>query len=119
MDDNLFAGLSGYLSTERRYSPNEKMAELGFDTIKLGNMTIGFENTRVSGGENTITAGYVYMINSNYMKFKVLRDGNFKWNDQFERVGQTLNKALYFWVFSNLTTNLPKAHAVLTSVATT
>lgn len=118
-DDNLYAGLVGYLNTERRYMPNEKMGQLGFDTIKLGPMTISYENTNVTGSANTISSGYVYMINSNYMKFKVLRDGNFKWADQFERVGETLNKALYFWVFCNLTTNLPKSHVVMTSVSTT
>ena len=120
MEDNLYAGLVGYLATLNRYRPDDKMAQLGFDTIKLGNLTLSFENTNVLGGANTITSGYVYLINSNYIKFKVLRDGNFIWNpDGFERVGQKLDKALYFWVFCNLTTNLPRAHVVLTNVSTT
>lgn len=119
MTDELYSGLVGYLNTERRYAANEKMGQLGFDTIKMGPMTISYENTNVSGGANTITSKYIYLLNSNYMKFKALRDGNFKWNDQFERVGQTLNKALYFWAFCNLTTNLPKSHIVMTNVSTT
>lgn len=120
MEDNLYAGLSGYLGTLQRYRPDDTMAELGFDTIKMGNTTFSYENTNVKNSANTIHANYVYLINSNYMKFKVLRDGNFIWNpDGFERVGQSLNKALYFWVFCNLTTNLPCAHVVLTNVSTT
>jgi len=120
MDDELFAGLVGYLSTLNRYKPDDMMAQLDFDSIKLGKTTLTYENTNVEGGANTITSGYIYLINSNYLKFKVLRDGNFMWNpDGFERVGQTLNKALYFWVFCNLTTNLPKSHVVMTNVSTT
>jgi len=47
-----------------------------------------------------------------------LKDGNFIWNpDGFERVGKSLNRALYFWVFCNLTTNLPKSHFVMSNVS--
>lgn len=117
--DQLYAGLSGYLASLNRFRPDDMMAKLGFETITLGNMSITYENTNVLGGHNTITANYFYMINSNYMKFKTLKDGNFIWNPAgFERVGNTLNKALYFWVFCNLTTNNPRAHVVLTNVST-
>lgn len=119
MGENLYSGLSAYLGTLYRYRPDNKMAELGFDTIKHLGMTISFENRNVKGGANTITDAYVYGINSKHLKFKLLRDGNFKWDDSFERVGLTLNKALYFWVFCNLTTDLPAAHFVMTNVATT
>jgi hypothetical protein len=118
MGDDLFAGLSGYLSTLNRYRPDDTMAQLGFDTIKIGKTALSYENTNVTGNANSITSGYIYLINSNYIKFKVLADGNFKWASEFERVGQTLNKALYFMVFCNLTTNLPKAHVVMTNVST-
>jgi len=119
MEDDLWAGLSGYLATLNRFRPDDDMAQLGFDTIKIGNMTLAAENTNVLGGANTITSNYVYLINSNYIKFKVLKDGNFMWNPAgFERVGSTLNKALYFWVFCNLTTNNPRAHVLLSNVST-
>jgi len=118
MDDDNFAGLVAFLESQRRFRNNEKMAQLDFDTIQLGKTTISYENSIVSGSENVITAGYVYGINSNHMNFEVLKDGNFIWNpDGFERVGRTLNRALYFWVFCNLTTNLPKAHFVMTNVS--
>ena len=120
MDEDVYAGLAGYLDAKRQYRPDDEMAQLGFDTIKLGNMIISYENTDVLGSHNTITSGYVYLINSNHITFKVLRDGNFIWDPAgFGRVGKTLNKALYFWVFCNLTTNNPRAHSVLTDVETT
>lgn len=120
MGDSLFAGLIAYLDTRHQFRVDDNMAKLGFDTAKMGGMTISYENTNVHNAENTINASYIYGINSNHMKFKVLRDGNFVWNpDGFERVGQTLNKALYFWVFCNLTTNLPCSHFVMTNVSTT
>jgi len=123
MDDSNYAGLVGYLNTLARYGANERMAELDFETIKMGKTTIGFETSALTGNSgytDTITSGYMYGINSKHMNFEVLKDGNFMWNpDGFERVGQSLNKALYFWVFCNLTTNLPRAHWVATSVAST
>ena len=119
MDNELYAGLVGFLATLNRYRPDDRFAKLGFDTIKLGTMTISFENLNVTGSANTIQSGFVYIINSNHLNFEVLRDGNFKWNPKgFERVGMTMNSALYFWVFCNLTTNLPRAHAVMTNVST-
>jgi len=119
MDEDNYSGLVGYLATQNRFMPNDKLAQLDIEAIKLGTTTIGFENRLLTDDtENTITDGYVYGINSNHMAFEVLKDGNFMWNpDGFERVGGTLNKALYFWVFCNLTTNLPKAHFVMTDVS--
>lgn len=119
MDENLYSGMVGYLSTLNRYRPDDMMGQLGFDTIKLGNATYSYENTNVASGLNSITSGYVYGINSKYFKLKVLRDGNFKWADRFERVGQSLSKAMYFYTFCNLCTNNPKAHLVMTNVSTT
>jgi len=120
MDEDNYSGMVGYLATLNRYRPDDMMAQLGFDTIKLGNTTYSFENTNVLGGHDTITSGYLYLINSNYLKFKVLKDGNFIWDPTgFIRVGTSLNKALYFWVFCNIDTNNPRAHSVFTNVSTT
>ena len=118
MGDDNYAALVAFLDERRRYRADDRMTTLGFETIKLGNTIISFENTNVKGGANSITSNYVYGINSNHFNFEVLKDGNFIWNpDGFERVGQSLNKALYFWVFCNLTTNLPASHFVMTAVA--
>lgn len=123
MGDTNYAGLVGYLNTLARYQADKRMAELDFETIKMGKTVIGFEVATVTGNSgytDSINASYMYGLNSKHMNFEVLKDGNFMWNpDGFERVGRSLNRALYFWVFCNLTTNLPRAHFVATSVATT
>lgn len=121
MTDELYAGLIGYLNTLGRYGANERMAQLEFDSVKYGSTTITYENRTVNAGSwDTIAASRIYGINSNHLNFEVLKDGNFMWNpDGFERVGRSLNKALYFWVFGNLTTNLPKANFVMTNVSST
>ena len=120
LDSNTFSGLSGYLATLQRLRPNDKMAQLKIQTIQLGNTTIGFENLVVKGGANTITAGRMYGINSNHMKLKALRDGNFIWDPKgFRPIGNGLNRGLFFWFFGNLDTDLPAAHFVATGVATT
>ena len=117
--DENYSGLVGYLATQNRFRPDDRFADLDMETIKLGKSTISFENTTVLGDANTIADNRVYGINSKHMFFDILRDGNFIWNPEgFERVGMTLNRALYFWVFCNLTTDLPRAHFVMTNVST-
>lgn len=116
MNDARFASLTGYLETERRYQPNDKMSNLGFDTVKILGATVVAETSETLNSENTITANYVYGINSNYLKLKVLKDGNFKYADKFEDIPLTLNKALYFYAFCNLVDGLPRAHFLMTAV---
>jgi len=121
MDDNLWAGLSAYLESQRRYKENEKMSKLGFDSIYYRGTTIGYENTNVMDETyNTISAGYVYGINSKHMKFRVLKDGNFQWDPAgFQQIGTSLNRGLYFYAFCNLCDYLPRAHFVMSNVSTT
>ena len=117
-----WAGLAGYLTTLRRYMNDEDMAKLGFEVIKLGDTIVMFENTTVLGGANTITSNYMYGINTKFMKLRQLTDpdaGANGWSSQFERIGQKLNKAVYFNWFGNICTNTPRAHWVASSVATT
>lgn len=119
---NLWAGLAGYLATMRRYKLDEKMAEIGFKVIALGDTKIIFENTNVLGGANTITSTYMYGINSKFMKLRQLVDpdvGANGWTTQFERIGQKLSKAVFYNWFGNLCTNTPRGHWVATNVATT
>lgn len=118
MEQDKYANLSSYLATLYRYRPDDKMAALGIETIKLGSATIGFENSSayLKGGANGITAAYMYGINTKYLFFNLLSDGNFKWGDKFERVTVKPVKFLPFKVFCNLCTNLPRAHWVATSI---
>ena len=122
MNETNYAGLAGYLTTQRRYKPSDVLGKLGYSTIELGNTIVGYENTNVLGGANTITAAYMYGINTKYMKLKHLVDpdaGKNGWSTDAERVGKSMNKAFYYNWFGNLTTNNPRAHWVATSVATT
>lgn len=116
LSNDRYVSLEAYLASLSRYRANETMADLEFDTIKLNGTTISYENSNVSGGQNTIDANSAYGINSTHMFFKTLRDGNFKWSGKFERVAQTLNRAMYFYVFGNLTTDLPKSHFVMDNI---
>lgn len=116
MGNERWASLQAYLTTQNRFRPDDDLAKLHFDTIRLNTAVISYENTNTRGTVNTINADYVYGLNANHLFFKVLRDGNFKWADKFERVGQSLNKALYFKVFGNLSTDLLDVHFVMTNV---
>ena len=118
MDEANFAGLIGFLAANQRYRPEDRLAQLRIPNIQLGTATIGFENTSVLGGANTLTSGFLYGINSEFIWIKTLRDGNAIWTTQFERIGRSLNKAIYFKWFGNLVTNTPRAHFVATNVST-
>jgi hypothetical protein len=116
-----WAGLAGYLAANKRFKAVDPMTELKIKTIDLGDAMVGFENTNVLGGANTITSNYMYGINTKYMKLKHLVDpgaGKNGWGTDMERVGRSLNKAVYYTWFGNLTTNNPRAHFVATSVST-
>ena len=121
LDHIRYAGLVGYLSTLYRYRPDDTMAKLDIESVKIGSTTVGPEvlSANLASSANSITATYMYGINSNYLFFNLLSDGNFKWGTSFERVGWRPVKFLPFKVFCNLCTNLPRAHFVATSVATT
>lgn len=119
LDEANYAGLVGYLQTEKRYRGNEMMAKMGFDTVMLTAMcTVGYENRNVLGGANTIADGYMYGINSKYTFINVLADGDNKWETAFERIGTKLNKALFYKLFCQFTTNCPRANWVASSVST-
>jgi hypothetical protein len=45
MSNANWAGLAGFLTTQRRYSQNEDLAKIGFKVIELGDTLVAFENT--------------------------------------------------------------------------
>ena len=66
MNGTLFAALSaGHGDANRRFTPNDKMAKLGFTNIQVMNATIICDPS--------ITAGDTYLLNTNYSKIQVLR----------------------------------------------
>ncbi len=114
-----FAAMQGFLATQRRWIANEAMAKLGFTTIMLTpEVMFVYENTNVMNSENTINGNYLYGINSKWFLIKHLTEEGKTagWTVTFERIGQSLNKAVYYTWFGNLTTPLPRAHFVMTSV---
>jgi len=116
VDQTRFGNMAGYLSTLYRFRPDDKLRVLKIPSIMIGDATMIFENTNVLGGANSITAGYMYGINTDYLWIKTLRDGNSVWSTEFERIGQKLNKAVFFKWFGNLVTNCPRAHWVASSL---
>lgn len=121
VSQNRFASLQGFLAANRRWMNNETMAKLGFTTIMLTpECMIVYENTNVMNSENTINANYGYGINSKWMTIKHLTSADETeragWTVTFERIGNSLNKAIFYTWFGNLTTLLPRAHFVMTSI---
>jgi len=118
MTETQYANLAGYLVTNKRFMANDKMAQLGFDTIQLGNTVIGYENTNVLGGANTLSSGYVYGLctKNGALKIKTLKDGDGVFADKFERVGQKMLQMLPYYWFGNIITNNPRVHWVATGV---
>lgn len=118
-----WAGLAGYLTTLLRFRTNDNLLKLNVKAIEIGDMLVTYENTTVLGGANTITAAYMYGINSKMgLKIKQLNDpsaGKNGWSTDFERIGMKLNKAIFYNWFGNLTSRCPRANWVATSVATT
>lgn len=118
LSQDKYANLQGYLASLNRYRPEDAMAKLDIETIKIGTATIGFENTAdyLKGGAEGITDTYGYGINSKYLFLDVLKDGNFKWSSKFERVGVKPVKFLPYKIYCNLTTNLPRAHYLMSDI---
>jgi len=122
MAENLWAGLAGFLATQRRFKTDDAMAKIGFDMLQLTAGTlIGSEelDEDILGDHSTINPSRVYGINTKHMIIKVLADGNSKWGDKFERIGKSMNKMLPFEWYGNLTTNLPRAHWLASDVSVT
>lgn len=66
----IFAALSAFGDNQRRYQNDEDMQKLGFRAIKLLNMSVI--------ADPSITAGYFYLLNTNFLRLKVLRTPQMK-----------------------------------------
>lgn len=118
LDHVRYSNLAAYLGTLYRYRPDDTMAKLDIESIKIGRMTVGPEvlSSSLASTADSIPTGYMYLLNTKYLFFNLLSDGNMKWGDKFERAGLKPVKFLPFKVFCNLCTNLPRAHLVATSL---
>ena len=105
----LWGGLFGYMDSLRRVRADEQVVKLGFDNFMVGTATLGYDSLCPSG--------YFYYINSKHLFLKILKKGNFVF-EPFSRKKDNLNSTSLFYLFYNLTTNLPSAHKVFTNVST-
>lgn len=116
----VFASLSSYHDTLIRHDSNSALGKLGFSTLKVLNMEII--------ADPAITAGYLYMLNTNYLRLQVLKTRN------MENVGDTpdtiplsmkpmqddidtLNKVQLLYATLNLTTNSLQRQGLMSSVS--
>jgi len=106
----LWGGLFGYMDNLRRIKADEEVVKLGFDNFYVG--------TALLGHDAACPASHFYYLNSRHLFFKILKKGNFVF-EPFSRKDNSLNSTSIFYLFYNLTTNLPAAHKVLTAVSTT
>lgn len=118
MSEGKFANLVGYLANNMRYKPSDKLAQLRIKGIELGDAVIVYENTRVMGGQNTITSSYVYGIDTSATFIKTLKDGDGVWGNEFERIGVKLNRAVFWKWFGNLVCLNPRANWIASNVTT-
>jgi hypothetical protein len=103
----------GWLDSLRQLRADEKMADLGLDTVKIaGGTTLGYDG---DGGTGECPSNYLYMLNSNHLFWKVLSGGNFVF-EPFSRKDNSLNATSVFYLFCNLTTNLPSSMGVLSAI---
>lgn len=84
-----------------------EMAQLGYDTIK-------YRGAEIMADDN-VTAGRLYLVNTKFLRFQVLREGNFKMTKEKEPVGG-LFKVMQLYVFSNFTTGARRLQGVMSGI---
>lgn len=66
----VFAKMTGAADVLRRYGVDDKMLKLGFDNIMI--------NRAAVMADRNVTAGYLYFLNTNYMRMQILAGSNTK-----------------------------------------
>ena len=84
-----------------------EMASMGFDTIK-------YRGAEIMADDN-VTAGRLYLVNTKFLRFQVLREGNFKMTKEKEPVGG-LYKVMQLYVFSNFTCGERRLQGVMSGI---
>ena len=75
----VIAMASGGADTLRRYSVNDKMLKLGFDNIMFNRCALM--------ADRNVTAGYLYALNTNYIRMQVLAGANTKAIGNVQTIG--------------------------------
>ena len=114
-----FASLSAYGDSLRQFSGDSKLRQLGFDAIKVLNMSVM--------ADPSMPSGTFYMLNTNYLRLQVLRSPSMKqYGENPDTIPLTmgelvkdidsLNKVQLFYITMNLTTNSLRHQGVLGTV---
>ncbi len=85
-----------------------EMAAMGFDTIK-------YRGAEIMADDN-VPAQRLYLVNTKFLRFQVLRQGNFKMTKQKQPVGGLYN-VMQLYVFSNFTCGVRRLQGVMSAIA--
>lgn len=108
----LWGLLLGYLDSLRRVRSDEQMTKLGFEQFYIGSALLGYDG---DGGTGECPDNNLYYLNSKHLFFRILEGGNFKF-EPFSRKDNSLNATSIFYLFYNLTTNLPSSMGVFNAI---
>ena len=110
---DLWAALSAYIDTLRQAYKDETMAQLGFDTIKIGPQTVlGYDGNGVDEG---CPANQFFFLNSKHLFLRKLQGGSMRFTP-FEYRDNSWNATSLFLDVLQLTTNLPSALGKFTAI---
>ena len=101
------------MDANRRVRANERLGKVGFDTFIIGTADLSYDG---DGGTDECPSGNFYYLNSDHLFYKILSKGNFVF-EPFSRKDNSLNTTSVFYLFANLTTNLPSTLGVANSVS--
>ena len=93
-------------STLNREGSTE-MAAMGFDTIK-------YRGAEIMADDNVPTA-QLFLVNTKFTRFQVLRQGNFRLTKQKQPVGGLFN-VMQLYVFSNFTCGVRRLNGTMTAI---
>lgn len=108
----IFGLIEGWLDSLKQGKVNEKMAQLGFDTIMIGGMTLGYDG---DGATGECPSSRIYLLNSKHIFYKVVSGMNKRF-EPFSSKDNSWNFTSLFGHFYNITTNLPSSLGVMSAV---
>lgn len=80
----VYAKITGAADVLRRWGVNDKMIAFGFDNIKINNAAIM--------ADRNVTSGYLYFLNTNYLRMQVLAGQNTKTIGTVKTIGDGAQK---------------------------
>lgn len=84
-----------------------EMAAMGFDTIK-------YRGAEIMADDN-VPIGYLYLVNTKFTRFQVLRKGNFALTKEKQPVGGLYN-VMQLYVFCNFTCGARRLNGLMTAI---